>query len=200
MFFFFNDTATTEIYTLSLHDALPILISSKVAAQLPLLIVHLKVAALPAVIPVMVVVGLVLFVIVAVPLWTLQAPVPTTAVFAAIGNVLVLHWFRLTPASATVGLALFVNTTSSVLGVHTPLLIVQRNVTLLPAVSPVTVLVFEPAAVMLAPFAAPTIVQAPLPAAGMFPASVKFPPLHCSCSAPGLRLQLRSWGSGSSLV
>src|SRR2546430_3412626 len=26
-FFFFNDTATTEIYTLSLHDALPIYIS-----------------------------------------------------------------------------------------------------------------------------------------------------------------------------
>src|SRR6266478_8733817 len=25
-FFFFNDTATTEIYTLSLHDALPILV------------------------------------------------------------------------------------------------------------------------------------------------------------------------------
>src|SRR5215471_21600063 len=27
-FFFFNDTATTEIYTLSLHDALPIRISA----------------------------------------------------------------------------------------------------------------------------------------------------------------------------
>src|SRR5260370_22416879 len=27
--FFFNDTATTEIYTLSLHDALPILVSEK---------------------------------------------------------------------------------------------------------------------------------------------------------------------------
>src|SRR3712207_8689827 len=27
MFFFFNDTATTEIYTLSLHDALPISIN-----------------------------------------------------------------------------------------------------------------------------------------------------------------------------
>src|SRR4030066_2396573 len=27
LFFFFNDTATTEIYTLSLHDALPILCS-----------------------------------------------------------------------------------------------------------------------------------------------------------------------------
>src|SRR5436853_2895807 len=28
-FFFFNDTATTEIYTLSLHDALPIFVASK---------------------------------------------------------------------------------------------------------------------------------------------------------------------------
>src|SRR3989442_12056979 len=28
-FFFFNDTATTEIYTLSLHDALPISIASE---------------------------------------------------------------------------------------------------------------------------------------------------------------------------
>src|SRR3712207_8145601 len=27
LFFFFNDTATTEIYTLSLHDALPILLA-----------------------------------------------------------------------------------------------------------------------------------------------------------------------------
>src|SRR3712207_9179180 len=31
VFFFFNDTATTEIYTLSLHDALPI--SDDVAAR-----------------------------------------------------------------------------------------------------------------------------------------------------------------------
>src|SRR3712207_8151534 len=29
MFFFFNDTATTEIYTLSLHDALPICTRSR---------------------------------------------------------------------------------------------------------------------------------------------------------------------------
>src|SRR2546426_6814778 len=29
LFFFFNDTATTEIYTLSLHDALPISRSSE---------------------------------------------------------------------------------------------------------------------------------------------------------------------------
>src|SRR2546426_9124678 len=33
MFFFFNDTATTEIYTLSLHDALPI--SNALARRAP---------------------------------------------------------------------------------------------------------------------------------------------------------------------
>src|SRR2546421_9505710 len=33
-FFFFNDTATTEIYTLSLHDALPIsLVTSRAAGM-----------------------------------------------------------------------------------------------------------------------------------------------------------------------
>src|SRR5258708_25196552 len=32
-FFFFNDTATTEIYTLSLHDALPIFSSVRRAAS-----------------------------------------------------------------------------------------------------------------------------------------------------------------------
>src|SRR5215475_1443517 len=32
-FFFFNDTATTEIYTLSLHDALPIGLPSAVRSQ-----------------------------------------------------------------------------------------------------------------------------------------------------------------------
>src|SRR3712207_7164308 len=33
MFFFFNDTATTEIYTLSLHDALPISASTPVVGS-----------------------------------------------------------------------------------------------------------------------------------------------------------------------
>src|SRR6266850_6480090 len=32
-FFFFNDTATTEIYTLSLHDALPIPLRSQLENQ-----------------------------------------------------------------------------------------------------------------------------------------------------------------------
>src|SRR3712207_7872750 len=35
-FFFFNDTATTEIYTLSLHDALPILVPRQVIRELHL--------------------------------------------------------------------------------------------------------------------------------------------------------------------
>src|SRR5256885_5698569 len=33
LFFFFNDTATTEIYTLSLHDALPICALQRAARQ-----------------------------------------------------------------------------------------------------------------------------------------------------------------------
>src|SRR3712207_8714857 len=33
MYFFFNDTATTEIYTLSLHDALPISITCTVGTK-----------------------------------------------------------------------------------------------------------------------------------------------------------------------
>src|SRR5256885_5981300 len=41
-FFFFNDTATTEIYTLSLHDALPI---SRPRAQPHLPLLHLRGAA-----------------------------------------------------------------------------------------------------------------------------------------------------------
>ena len=42
-FFFFNDTATTEIYTLSLHDALPIyvsLITENQSVYIPLGAVH----------------------------------------------------------------------------------------------------------------------------------------------------------------
>src|SRR5579863_10576815 len=35
LFFFFNDTATTEIYTLSLHDALPICFRSCRSSCLP---------------------------------------------------------------------------------------------------------------------------------------------------------------------
>src|SRR5438445_12751713 len=39
-FFFFNDTATTEIYTLSLHDALPILPLIKERILVIILLLH----------------------------------------------------------------------------------------------------------------------------------------------------------------
>src|SRR5690349_23749528 len=85
----------------------------------------------------------------------------------------------LTPPTST----LFPYTTlfrsSSLLGVHTPLEIVHRSVTLKPGFSPVTVLTFEVGAVMLAPFAAPTIVHSPELIVGALPADVKLTWLHC---------------------
>src|SRR5256885_13309709 len=39
-FFFFNDTATTEIYTLSLHDALPIYFQQRLFDQVDQHVVH----------------------------------------------------------------------------------------------------------------------------------------------------------------
>src|SRR2546430_15912705 len=47
-FFFFNDTATTEIYTLSLHDALPIFLAHQkcIHRQLSGLVVQLQVEPL----------------------------------------------------------------------------------------------------------------------------------------------------------
>src|SRR5210317_937511 len=160
--------------------------SSKLSAQLPLLIVHLTTVGTlpsPAVTPVIVVVGLLAFVIAPGPLWMLHNPVPTTAVLPAITNVALPHWSISTPASATVGAALLVSTTSSKLGVHTaPLDIVHLKVTLLPAVKPVTfaLKLFSSPAVITAPFAAPWMLHVPVPLAGLLPASVKAPLLHCS--------------------
>ena len=121
---------------------------------------------------------------------------PTVAVLAAIVKILVLHWLMFTPPSATVGVALLVKMTSSKLGVQIPLLIVQRNVTLDPAFNPVTVLVFEAAVVITAPFAAPTIVHNPELTVATFPASVKLPLLHCSWSGPALAVV----GTGSTVI
>ena len=70
------------------------------------------------------------------------------------------------------------------LEVHTPLLIVHRRVTLLPAVNPVTVLTSLPGVVITAPFAAPMMLHTPLWGAGLLPANVKFPLLHCSWLGP----------------
>src|SRR3712207_8685168 len=45
-FFFFNDTATTEIYTLSLHDALPIF-GSATDGRVPISVAERSLAASP---------------------------------------------------------------------------------------------------------------------------------------------------------
>ena len=67
------------------------IISSVLVLQLPLLTVHLNVALVPAVTPVMVVVREVASVIVALPDTTLQLPVPVTGAVAFMIKVLVLH-------------------------------------------------------------------------------------------------------------
>src|SRR2546430_6697386 len=46
LFFFFNDTATTEIYTLSLHDALPIFVGIWSRATFGGFLVHMLPVAL----------------------------------------------------------------------------------------------------------------------------------------------------------
>src|SRR3712207_8182960 len=52
LFFFFNDTATTEIYTLSLHDALPISVAALVvcgsASGTPTVVARVSPTAGPA--------------------------------------------------------------------------------------------------------------------------------------------------------
>src|SRR3712207_3460148 len=49
VFFFFNDTATTEIYTLSLHDALPIFaVGAEEVGGLPVALIGLEEGRAPA--------------------------------------------------------------------------------------------------------------------------------------------------------
>ena len=128
--------------------------------QVPLVIVQRRVAGLPAVTPVTPEVAEDGVVIVAVPLTTLQAPVPTLGALPASVKDVLLQLTRSVPAAATVAAASFVSTTSSV-DVQVPLVVVQRRVTLLPAVTPVTVVVAEDAVVIVAePL---TMLQAPVP-------------------------------------
>ena len=127
-------------------------ISSNVVGHMPFPTVQRNVALLPAAMAVIVVVSEVVLVIVALPAKTVHVPLPTAGTVAFMVNVLVLHCVRLgKPASATLGVAWLVSTTSSCVLGQTPLLIVQRNVTLLPAVNPVTVLTFEPGVVIVMP-------------------------------------------------
>src|SRR3970282_1678401 len=107
------------------------MMSSEVAAHTPLPMVQRRVTEVPAATPVMVVVADAGLVIVTAgpPTW-LQAPVPTTGTLAFMAKVLVLHCSMAgTPASAAVGVAKLVSTTSSVCTAQVPLSTVQREVT-----------------------------------------------------------------------
>ena len=108
--------------------------SSFVDIQLPLLIVHFKVALVPAVKPVTVVIGLVALVIVPLPDCNVHKPVPITAALPPSVAVALLHSSWSAPANATVGTSEIIILTSSLLLPHPPLLIVQRNTAVVPAV------------------------------------------------------------------
>src|SRR3970282_1556279 len=159
--------------------------SSEGAAHPPLPMVQRRVTEVPAVTPVMVVVADAGLVIVTAgpPTW-LQVPVPTTGVFAAMAKVLVLHCSMAgTPASATVGVAKLVSTTSSVVGVQVPLSTVQRRVTEVPAATPVTVVVANEGSVIVTA-GPPTWLHVPVPTAGATAAMVKVLAVPFCWSAP----------------
>ena len=74
-------------------------------------------------------------------------------------------------------------TSSNVL--QLPFVIVHRKVALLPAASPVTVLVFDVGVVIVtAPL---TILHKPVPVVAAVPAKVKLPLLHCTISEPAIK-------------
>jgi hypothetical protein len=134
---------------------------------------------LPVVRPVMVVVlkEALVMVGVIVPDTKLHAPVPTVGALAFIVKVLMLHCsISATPASAVLGTSLLINNTSSVVGVHVPLLIVHLNVAVVPTGTPVTGLVAEDDVVTLA--VPPITLQAPVPVPGAVAPNVKLPLLH----------------------
>jgi len=146
-----------------------------------LLIVHAKVAAEPAGTPVPVDVLEPGVVIVAVPLTTLQAPVPTTGLLAARVKIPLLQFSKAEPALEAVGRALFARTSVLLEDVQVPLEIVQRSVAVFPAAT-VTVDVGDDDAAMVAdPL---TTDHPPVPVTGVFAAIVKLELLHCVILEP----------------
>lgn len=110
-----------------------------VVPQLPLLIVHCRVALVPAATPVTVVLYNVGAVIVAPPLTTVHNPVPGEGLFPAKVKMLLLQLLWGPPAFAAGAGNLFVKTTLDEELGQVPLLIVHVSVALVPAATPVTV-------------------------------------------------------------
>lgn len=87
-----------------------------------------------------------------------------------------LHRFWSLPAAAVVGGLAILIITSSVLELHAPLLIVQRNVTLVPTVKPVTVVVGLLAVVIVTvPL---TTLHTPVPMDAVLPVNCALVTLH----------------------
>jgi hypothetical protein len=142
--------------------------SSVLEEQVPLEMVQRNVFA-PTPSPVTMEVALDAEVIVPVPLTRLHAPVPEAATFPAIVAEDVVHTLWSGPALAVVGTEKPVMITSSVLGVHPPLEMVQRKV-FAPPPSPVTA---EVALVEVVIVPVPlTRLHTPVPVVGTFPVSV----------------------------
>ena len=138
-----------------------IVTSSVLAPQKPLLIVQRNTVLVPAVNPVIVVVDELAAVIVHVPLTILHNPVPITGVLPIIVAVDVLHCVWSAPAAATVAGSDTSIVTSSMVAVHVPLLIVQRNVVVVPGTKSVIVVTGElPTAIVQLPV---TMLQLPTP-------------------------------------
>ena len=161
-----------------------IVISSLVAGQTPLEIVHLNVVAEPTVNPAIADVGDDGVVIVPEPETTDHAPAPIIGVFPNKELLVRLHKLVSEPAFAIVGRLLMVIVTSSLEELQEPLLIVQRNVTAVPAVNPV---IFDVGDVGVVIVAEPeTNVHNPVPTTGVFAASVCEATLHKVVSDPAL--------------
>jgi len=159
-------------------DALFVTVTCDDDVQSPLVIVHCNTVLLPAVTPVTVLVLDVGVVIVPGPLIIVHNPLPTLGLLPANVKVLVLHCTWVLPAIDVVGVASFCNVTCDDDDVHAPFDIVHCNTVLLPAVTPVTVLVFDDGVVIVP---VPLIfVHTPVPTVALLPASVNVEVLHCS--------------------
>jgi hypothetical protein len=161
-----------------------ILTSSKDEAQAPLVIVHLIVTVVPWVMPVMVVPGSLGLVIVALPDWTDQVPIPTLGVFPAkVAEEEQTVWSGPASAGVTIGSLTFIVTLLVEAG-QEPLVIVHLNTELPPIVKPVTSEVGEEGVVTEA---VPDIAdQLPVPTVGVLAANVVVVVLQRFWFAPAL--------------
>ena len=137
--------------------------------QFPLLIVHFNVALVPAERPVSADVSLCSVVMLADPDTTLHVPIPIVARFPLRAAVVTLQSVWSLPAAAVVGNALLVMVMLSLLVEQPGDTTIHVNVTFVPAVNPVTVVVGDSGVVIVA---VPLVnVHVPTPTVGVLPLS-----------------------------